>query len=282
VSRLTALVTGASSGIGRAAALGLVHAGFSVYGSVRDPSAGVELHSAGVTPVVLDVTDEARRVAVVDEIQHERGAVDVLVNNAGYALQKPVEQIEISEYHHQFDTNVLGPMRLSQLVLPAMRGQGHGRIINVTSMGGRFTLAGGGGYHASKYALEALSDAMRLEVRSFGVHVVLIEPGVVQSEFGAAARTSESKQQEPSGSNDPYARFNAELTRTLALTYSGTRKRFDPTVDDVARAVVRAATSPSPRARYAVGLRAKALITGRRLTPDAAWDAVLRRTWPSN
>jgi len=282
MSTPTALVTGASSGIGRAAAQRLLQAGFSVYGSVRDPSVGRELQSAGVTPVVLDVTDEARRVAVVDEIQGERGVIDVLVNNAGYALQKPVEQIEISEYHHQFDTNVLGPLRLAQLVLPGMRSQGRGRIINVTSMGGRFTLAGGGGYHASKYALEAFSDALRLEVSSFGVHVALIEPGVVQSEFGTAARTSESNQEEVRGNPDPYARFNAELTRTLALTYSGSRKRFDPTADDVARAIVRAATSSSPRARYAVGVRAKALIAGRRLTPDAMWDAVLRRTWPSN
>jgi NAD(P)-dependent dehydrogenase (short-subunit alcohol dehydrogenase family) len=262
--------------------LALVSAGFFVYGTVRDQPAQQELRSIGISPVLLDITDEVRRVAVVEEITSERGTVDVLVNNAGYALQKPVEQIEITEYHKQFDTNVLGPLRLAQLVLPAMRQQGHGRIINVTSMGGRFTLAGGGGYHASKYALEALSDALRLEVSSFGVHVVLIEPGVVQSGFGTAARTSEPRHEDTRGQGDPYGRFNAELARSLALTYSGTRKRFDPTPNDVAAAIVRAATSSSPRARYVVGLRAKMVITGRRLTPDVLWDGLLRRAWPSN
>ena len=291
MTALVALVTGASSGIGQAVARRLSEGGLTVFATVRNENARAAVESLGARGVLLDVTDESHRTQVVAGIQEQAGGIDVLVNNAGYALQKPVEQIEIDEFRQQFDTNVLAPVRLSQLVLPGMRRRGGGRIINVSSMGGRLVLPGGGAYHASKYALEAFSDALRLEVSSFGVRVVLVEPGVVQSEFGSAAKTAassapglgrESAEANVDDRELAYERFNAELVRALALAYSGRKKKSDPSPEDVADVIHRAATTRSPRARYVVGARARFLVNSRRFLPDAVWDAQLRKAWPSN
>ena len=275
-----AVVTGASTGIGRATAGRLKDAGFVVYATARRSTALSELDGEGFMARHLEVTDEAQCQALVAEVESDHGSVTVLVNNAGYSLQKPVEQATLSEARAQFETNVFGPMRLIQLVLPGMRRHSSGRIINVSSMGGRFTLPGGGVYHASKYAIEALTDALRLEVAAFGVEVVLVEPGVVQSEFGQSAATSDLLGDQTSA--DPYAVFNAKLNAALSNAYSGNTGRFDPSVNDVARVIVKAATTRRPRARYVVGAKARVVVNGRRLLPDPLWDQVIRSSWPSN
>ena len=181
------LITGCSSGIGQAAARRLNRAGHVVYASARRPETLAGLATEGCRTLPLDVTDEDSMVAAVGRVEQEQGRLDVLVNNAGYGLYGPVEQLEPAELRRQFETNVFGLVRLCQLVLPGMRARRSGRIVNVSSMGGRTTLPGGGAYHGSKYAVEAISDVLRLEVRRFGIDVVLIEPGVVRTPWSEQA-----------------------------------------------------------------------------------------------
>ncbi len=184
------LITGCSSGIGRAAALSLHQAGFTVYATARQTSALAELSGLGLRTLALDVTDEESMTQAVAAVEADAGAVRVLINNAGYGLYGPVEQQPMAEIRRQFETNFFGLVRLTQLVLPGMRRQGRGRILNVSSMGGRITLPGGAFYHASKYAVEALSDALRMEVAQFGIDVVLIEPGPVKTPWNDVAAAS--------------------------------------------------------------------------------------------
>ena len=180
-----ALVTGASSGIGRATALALHQAGFVTYATARRTESFAGLEALGLRTLPLDVTDEASMGAAIRQAEREAGPVSVLVNNAGYGLNGPAEELDLHEVRREFETNVFGLLRMSQLVLPRMRQQGWGRIINVGSVGGTFTAPGAGAYHASKYAVEALSDAMRYEVQGFGVDVVLIQPTGVYTPFFA-------------------------------------------------------------------------------------------------
>jgi NAD(P)-dependent dehydrogenase (short-subunit alcohol dehydrogenase family) len=274
-----ALVTGCSSGIGRAVALALHDAGHAVYATARRPESIKDLGDAGLGVLALDVTDEASMVAAVDRVVADHGAVGVLVNNAGYGLQGTIEEAPLDSVRQQFETNVFGLVRLTQLVLPGMRGQGWGRIVNVGSMGGRFTFPGGGYYHASKHAVEAISDALRLEVAPFGVRVSLVQPGPVRTEFAGTAIGTLDEGEPQAGANQAYAEFHRDLEARFAETYDESSSR-NPSVDDVAKAVLRAVSSEHPRARYAVGLLAKTLITGRRLLPDPAWDRLIRSSWP--
>ncbi len=269
------LVTGCSSGIGRAAALALHAAGHPVYASARRPETLAELADQGLVVLAIDVTDEASMSAAVQRVVADHGAVGILVNNAGYALQSTIEEASMEDVRRQFDTNVFGLSRLIQLVLPGMRQQGWGRIVNVGSMGGRFTFPGGGFYHASKHAVEAISDALRLEVAPFGVKVALVQPGPVQTAFGDAALDTLDVPLE-----GPYAQFNAELAARYAQAYGDNAAKRNVTPEDVAKTIV-AATGDHPRSRYAVGTVAKVLITTRRVTPDVVWDAMIRRTWPT-
>ena len=274
-----ALVTGCSSGIGRGVALTLHAAGYSVYATARRPEVISDLADAGMSTLALDVTDEASMAAAVARVVADHGAVGVLVNNAGYALQGTIEEADLAEVRRQFETNVFGLVRLTQLVLPGMRAQGWGRVVNIGSMGGRFTFPGGGFYHASKHAVEAVSDALRLEVAPFGVRVSLVQPGPVQSSFGDTAIATIGGAEDGAGSD--YADFNAELSERYAAAYSGSPSDLNVTVDDVATVVLRAVRSEHPRARYAVGMMAKTLITTRRLVPDPVWDRIVKATWPT-
>ena len=171
------LVTGCSSGIGAATAAHLADAGWTVYATARRPETLGELERKGCRTLALDVTDEGSRRAAVEAVEAAEGAVGVLVNNAGYSQSGAVESVADERVRAQFDTNVFGLLAMCRLVLPKMREQRWGKIVNVSSMGGRFTFPGGGVYHASKHAVEALSDAMRFEVKGFGVDVIIIEPG---------------------------------------------------------------------------------------------------------
>jgi NAD(P)-dependent dehydrogenase (short-subunit alcohol dehydrogenase family) len=274
-SRRAALVTGCSSGIGRATALALSAKGYAVYATARRPETLAGLAAHGLETLALDVTSEASMAAAVRAVEEAHGHVEVLVNNAGYALQGPVEEVSLDAVRAQFETNVFGLVRLSQLVLPAMRAAGSGRIINVGSMGGRFTFPGGGFYHASKHAVEAISDALRLEVAPFGVHVSLVQPGPVVSAFADSAVDSVDV------TEGPYAQFTQDLVDRYREAYDGSAANLEIRPEKVADVIVRAATSSRPRARYAVGAMAKTLITSRRLLPDVAWDRVVRSTWPT-
>ena len=179
------LVTGCSSGIGAATAARLARAGWTVYATARKPETLAALEADGCRPLALDVIDDASRRAAVDAVVEAEGAVGVLINNAGYSQSGAVESIPDERVRAQFETNVFGPLALCRLVLPGMRQQGWGKVVNISSMGGKFTFPGGGLYHATKYSIEALSDALRFEVRDFGIDVILIQPGLITSGFSA-------------------------------------------------------------------------------------------------
>ena len=179
----TALVTGASSGIGQDTARKLQALGYTVYGAARRTDRLRALAADGIRPLTMDVTDDASMSAGVNRILEETGRIDVLVNNAGYGSFGAIEDVPMNEARRQLEVNVFGLARLTQLVAPHMRAQGSGTIINISSIGGRLTTPLGGWYHATKYAVEALSDALRMELRPFGIDVVVVEPGGIRTEF---------------------------------------------------------------------------------------------------
>jgi NAD(P)-dependent dehydrogenase (short-subunit alcohol dehydrogenase family) len=269
------LLTGCSSGIGAASARRLLSAGWAVWATARDVGSLTSLQQAGARVLALDVTDPDSRVAAVEAVVAEHGAVSALVNNAGYGEYGPVEEVPLELWRAQFETNVFGPVALAQLVLPGMRSQQWGRVVNVSSMGGRVTLPGGGAYHASKYALEAFSDALRLEVRNFGVRVSLVEPGPVRSSWSDRAVSSAAET-----SSGPYLQFRMELAASLAGAYKGGRFSLLSSPERVAAAVVKATTGARPRARYVVGPAARGLVTLKRVLPDAALDALFSVQFP--
>ena len=208
------LITGCSSGIGRATALSLHEAGLTVYASARNVESLADLADMGIQTLRLDVTDEESMAAAVTAVEADAGSVGVLINNAGYGLYGPVEQQPMSEVRRQFETNFFGLVRLTQLVLPGMRRARRGRIVNVSSMGGRTTLPGGAFYHASKHAVEAFSDALRMEVAQFGIDVVLIEPGPVKTPWNDVAAASMSTAGQPAEA-DPYAAVQGRGRRVV-------------------------------------------------------------------
>lgn len=272
------LITGCSSGIGRATAQRLVQAGWTVYATARRVESIADLAQAGCRVMALDVTDESSMTQVVEAIEAEHGAVGVLINNAGYSESGAVEEITGDRLRRQFETNVFGAHRLIQLVLPGMRRQGFGKVINLSSMGGRLTFPGGGAYHASKYAIEALSDALRFEVKAFGIDVVLIEPGLIRTSFSQAAVGSMTQSLAKPG---PYAQFNQAVARNTKDAYEkGVFSKLGGEPDDVARTIERALAARRPRARYSVTASAKALLMQRAMMPDWAWDAFLRTQFP--
>jgi NAD(P)-dependent dehydrogenase (short-subunit alcohol dehydrogenase family) len=199
------LVTGCSTGIGRATAERLARRGWTVFASARRLESIKDLADAGCTLVTLDVADEESRRAAVGLVEATEGALGALVNNAGYGLSGPVEEVPLDEWRRQFETNLFGMVRLTQLALPGMRRQRWGRIVNVSSIGGRLTFPGGGPYHASKHAVEAMSDALRYEVKPFGVRVSVIEPGIIRTKFADTAVSSATEH----GADGPYAEFSA-------------------------------------------------------------------------
>ena len=277
-----ALVTGCSTGIGRATAVRLVEAGFAVYATARRPETLAELADLGCRTMALDVTDEESIRSAVVVVEAEHGPVGVLVNNAGFSQSGPVETVPLDAVRRQFETNLFGPALLTQLVLPGMRAQRWGKVVNISSMGGRLTFPGGGYYHATKYALEALSDALRFEVAGFGIDVVLVEPGFIRTGFSEAAAggmavtpgATDGEPQEP----DPYREFTAALLASTRNVYEkGPLARLAGEPDDVAKVVLEAVMSDRPRARYPVTASARLLRALRVALPDRAWDRFLAR-----
>jgi NAD(P)-dependent dehydrogenase (short-subunit alcohol dehydrogenase family) len=272
------LITGCSSGIGRATALRLHESGWPVYATARRPESIADLAAAGAQTLALDVTDESSMLAAVAQIEQEHGAVGVLINNAGYSQSGAVETVHLDAARRQFETNVFGLARLTQLVLPRMRAQRYGKIVNVGSMGGRLTFPGGGWYHATKHALEALSDALRFELRGFGIDVILLEPGLITTEFGEAAGASMSEN--ASAADDPYAKFNAAVGTITKGAYDGPMRQLGAGPERVAKIIERALRRRRPPSRITITPSAKITIGLRKLLPDRAWDAAMRGQFP--
>jgi NAD(P)-dependent dehydrogenase (short-subunit alcohol dehydrogenase family) len=266
------LITGCSTGIGRATAEHLAGHGYTVYATARRLESIADLEAKGCRTLQLDVTDEASMTAAVKAVEDAEGAVGVLVNNAGYSLSGAVETLSMDDLRRQFETNVFGLVRMCQLVLPGMRGRGWGRIVNISSMGANLVFPGGGAYHASKFAVNALSDALRFEVKGFGVHVVIVQPGLIRTSFGEVAATAVGHAE----GDTPYASFNAQVAQATRDIYvKGPARHLGAGPEAVAKTIERAITTKSPKIRYRVTPSARLLIGQRALLTDRMWDRLM-------
>src|ERR1700754_324628 len=264
------LVTGCSSGIGRATAERLAARGHTVYATARRVESIADLEARGCRVLPLDVTDEDSMRAAVDVVSEEHGAVGALVNNAGYSQSGAVESVAMDGVRRQFETNVFGLVRMCQLVLPGMRAQRSGRIVNLSSMGANFTFPGGGLYHATKYSVEAISDALRFEVAGFGVEVVVIQPGIIKTGFAETATGAIAAATDVAG---PYGAFTAAVAGSTVGAYErGPMALLGGRPEAVARTIERALTARSPRIRYRVTPSAHLLVGARRLMTAGMWD----------
>ena len=261
-----ALITGASSGIGMETAKLLVADGYTVYGAARRLDRMKDLEAAGVHLVSMDVSDDASMVAGVEKIMAKEGQIDILLNNAGYGSYGALEDVPISEARYQFEVNIFGLARLTQLVLPGMRARRSGKIINISSIGGKIGEPHGAWYHATKYAVEGLSDSLRMELKEFGIDVVIIEPGAIITEWSTIAREHLRK---VSGST-AYSKLTAGH---IKMFETADKKGSLPIV--VARTIVKAIKSPRPKTRYATGVGAKIILFARRILSDRMFDKVM-------
>ena len=262
------LVTGASSGIGEDTARRLQALGYIVYGAARRTDRLQALTADGIRPLAMDVTDDASMTSGVNRLLEETGRIDILVNNAGYGSYGAIEDVPIDEARRQFEVNVFGLARLTQLVSPHMRTRGSGTIINISSIGGKLTTPLGGWYHATKYAVEALSDALRMELRPFGIDVVVVEPGAIRTAWWPIA----ADHLEATAEGSAYA---AQIRAVAgAMRSESNNRRYSPP-EVIARTVGRIVPTRHPRTRYAVGFMAKPLIAARRVLPDRAFDRLI-------
>ncbi len=266
MSAPVALVTGASSGIGAATARRLHALGYRVYAAARRLDRMAELANLGVTTVSTDLTDDADVVALVDRVVTDAGRIDVLVNNAGYGSYGSLEEVPPAEARRQVEVNLFALARLTQLVVPHMRGRRSGTVVNISSMGGRFGEPLGSWYHATKFAVEGLSDSLRMELAPFGIRVVVVEPGAIATEWGGIAAAGLLKR----SGDGPYA---AQARLSAKVLAAGDRQGSSP--DVVANAVAKAVTARRPRTRYAVGSGAKPMVLAARLLPDRLRDRLV-------
>lgn len=268
--RKVVLVTGASSGIGFDAAQALAARGHKVYAAARRVEKMEPLKAKGIEVLRMDVTDEASMAEGVESILKNEGRIDVLVNNAGYGFFGAIETVTMEEARRQLEVNVFGLARLCQLVLPTMRKQGGGRIVNTSSIAGRSVFYFGGWYHVSKYSVEALSDAMRMELKPFGIDVVMIEPGAIKTDWGiiAARHLAESTK------DTAYEPTAAPWAKTMDWAY---RSNLISGPSVITRAILRAVDSRRPRARYRKGRLSGTVIFLHWLLPARWWDALMRR-----
>jgi NAD(P)-dependent dehydrogenase (short-subunit alcohol dehydrogenase family) len=270
------LVTGCSTGIGRATAEHLASKGWKVYATARKLESIADLEAKGCKLLALDVCDESSMQAAVSAVEQAEGAVGVLVNNAGYSQSGAVESVPLDQVRRQFETNVFGLVRMVQLVLPGMRRQRWGKIVNISSMGGKLTFPGGGFYHGTKHAVEAISDALRWEVRGFGIDVVVIEPGLIKTHFGETAVGSIDGAAE----DGPYAKFNEAVGTATAGVYEGPMARLGAGPEAVAKKIEKAISARRPKTRYPVTASARLALTQRKLLTDRMWDAMLGSQFP--
>jgi NAD(P)-dependent dehydrogenase (short-subunit alcohol dehydrogenase family) len=269
------LITGCSTGIGRATAERLADDGWNVHATARRLDSIEDLRDRGCKTHALDVTDERSMESAVAEVEKD-GPIGGLVNNAGYSQSGAIETIPMASVRRQFETNVFGLMRMCQLVLPGMRGAGSGRIVNLSSMGGKLTFPGGGVYHATKHAVEALSDALRFEVADFGVKVVIIEPGLIKTEFGNTAAGSLAD----AGGDGPYAKFNNLVGSATQGAYEGPMAKLGGGPETVARKIEKALSSRRPKTRYRVTPSAHMVLNTGALLTDRGWDRFVGTQFP--
>ncbi|WP_047487657.1 oxidoreductase [Terriglobus sp. TAA 43] len=262
------LVTGASSGIGKDFALRLLREGYRVYGAARRVERMADIESAGGVALEMDVTDDAAMTTAIDRIIRDEGRIDVLVNNAGYGQMGALEDVPMDVARRQMEVNLIGVARLTQLVLPHMRAQKSGRIVNISTIGGKFAGPLGGWYYASKHALEGYSDTLRMEVRQFGIDVVVIEPGGIETEWGPIAF----------GSAEQYSGQGAYGPLVKVMMNSPILKRTMPPPQVITDLLLKALKSKRPRARYHGGYMAGPILFLKWLLPDQMMDWVLMKT----
>lgn len=265
----TALVTGASSGIGRATAALLLKEGYTVYAAARRFAAMQDLEAAGAIPLAMDISRNEDIVTAVRTVIGRDGGVDILINNAGFASYGSVEETSLEDARYQFEVNLFGMARLTQLLLPTMRAKGYGTIVNMSSMGGKIYTPLGAWYHASKHAVEGWSDCLRLEVAPFGIRVVIIEPGTIATEFGDVML---EPMLERSGSG-PYAALAESMASATRGSYDRPGGSSPPSI--VAAAILKAVESRHPKTRYVVGKYARPLMLLRRWAGDRIYDRLL-------
>ena len=264
------LITGASSGIGFDAALTLAQQGHKVYAAARRVKLMEPLKAYGVQVLRMDVTDETSMVQGVEAVIQAEGRIDVLVNNAGYGYFGAIENVPLEEARRQLEVNVFGLARLTQLVLPYMRKQGSGRIINTSSIAGKMVFYMGGWYNVTKYSVEAFSDALRMEMKPYGIDVVMIEPGAIKTDWGPIA----ARHLKESSSGTVYEAVGTQWANNMDWFYS-TNLLSSPTV--IAKAISRAVNSRRPRTRYCIGRFSTLGRIAHALLPARWWDALMRK-----
>ena len=260
------LVTGASAGIGKATAILLAQNGYNVYGAARRLEKMQDLKAYGIKPIALDITEDESIVTCVEQIFKEAGSIDVLVNNAGFGLEGAIEDVTMQDAKYQMEVNVFGSMRLAQLVLPKMRQNKYGKIVNISSVGGKIALPLGGWYHASKFAIEALSDTMRMEVKQFGIDVIVIEPGGVKSEWGDIALKNLAR----ISGNTAYKEMVKGADKSFRKTED---KNAEPIV--IAKLVKQGIEANNPKTRYAGGFMAKPLLFLKNILSDKMLERII-------
>ena len=265
----TVLITGASAGIGKETAKQLVAKGYTVYAAARRLEKMDDLKELGCVPLKMDITKEEDIVAVVERIREERGGVDVLINNAGFATEGSIEETSLEDARYQFDVNLFGLARLTQLVLPFMREKRFGKIVNISSVGGKIYVPLGGWYHATKHALEGWSDCLRNEVRQFGIDVVIVEPGAIGTEFNDVFV---GPMLERSG-DGPYADLAHGLADYAKEMDARPNGNSPPSV--IADTIVKALSARRPKTRYVAGKMAKPILFIRRWTSDRMFDRLI-------
>jgi NAD(P)-dependent dehydrogenase (short-subunit alcohol dehydrogenase family) len=263
------LITGASSGIGKDAALRLIKEGHTVYGAARRVDRMQDLVSAGGHAMALDVTNEEQIVQAVAQVIQEQGKIDVLWNNAGYGLYGAVEDIKIEDARRQFEVNLFGLARITQEVLPHMREQKSGTIINTSSMGGKMYTPLGAWYHATKHALEGWSDCLRLELKDFNIDVVVLEPGAIATEFGDVLYEPMLK----ASGKGPYQQLAHTIANAVKESYSKPNAASPPSV--ISNTISKIVTSSKPNTRYRVGKWAKPMVWIRTYLGDKTFDKVV-------
>lgn len=265
------LITGASSGMGKVFALDLAKEGHIVYGAARRTDLLEDLNKQGVQTITLDVSDDESMKSCVQTILDKEGRIDVLVNNAGYGSYGTIEDVPMEEAKRQFEVNVFGLARMTQLVLPGMRKQKSGKIINISSIGGKIATPFGAWYHASKFAVEGMSDSLRVEVKPFGIDVILIEPGGVKSEWGDIAYQNLLKTTSGSAYGEMAGKFKQAFEKAMP-------KNADPEV--ISRLVSKAIASNTPKTRYVGGYMAKPALFFRKWVGDRTMDRILLSQLP--
>jgi short-subunit dehydrogenase len=266
------LITGAANGIGKATALAFAQKGYITYATDKDTTQMQELEAAGCKIKHIDVTIDSLMMSAIKDIENETGGIDILVNNAGYGQNGVIEELPIDAIRRQFEVNVFGLLRMTQLVLPKMRERQSGRIINIGSVGGEFTTPGASAYHASKWALESFNDGLRGELRQFGIEVVLIKPGGVRTNFMNTANKMYPKPMDKS----PYLDFREKFNKQSNDIFDPNKKTYGILVpDQVAKVIVEAAGKKKPKTRYRVGMLAKITPKIHRWMSDRGFDKFL-------